>query len=175
MALELSPFVFQIAGYQNSGKTTLTEKVIAGLADLGESAVTIKHHGHGGRPDVAANKDSSRHMAAGAKASIVEGEGRLLLHAENNHWSLEAQIELASSFQPDFIIIEGHKKAQYPKVLLLKNISEIPLFQQSVNVKAVFCWDMEIAAELKGIPVFSIDDDSGLEWLISCLHARDFH
>ena len=54
--------VFQIVGYQNSGKTTLMEKVISGAAEKGVRVAYIKHHGHGGAPDA---KDSTRHQQAG--------------------------------------------------------------------------------------------------------------
>lgn len=48
-----SPSILQIVGYQNSGKTTLVEKVVHALAERKMKVATIKHHGHGGFPEVA--------------------------------------------------------------------------------------------------------------------------
>lgn len=44
--------ILQIVGYQNSGKTTLMEKLIQALTYEGMKVATIKHHGHGGYPEV---------------------------------------------------------------------------------------------------------------------------
>ena len=49
MAL-VTPFIFQIVGYQNSGKTTFLNKLISHLTAVGINTATIKHHGHGGKP-----------------------------------------------------------------------------------------------------------------------------
>ena len=73
-----APSILQIVGYQNSGKTTLVEKVVHALAERKMKVATIKHHGHGGFPEVA-QKDSERHRKAGAVVSSVEGAGLLSL------------------------------------------------------------------------------------------------
>ena len=44
---------------------------------------TIKHHGHGGFPEVA-QKDSERHRKAGAIVSSVEGAGLLSFFIKRN-------------------------------------------------------------------------------------------
>ncbi len=54
--------ILQIVGFQNSGKTTLTEKLIFRASIAGLKAASIKHHGHGGTPDTElSSKDSIRH------------------------------------------------------------------------------------------------------------------
>jgi molybdopterin-guanine dinucleotide biosynthesis protein B len=88
------PVIFQVVGYQNSGKTTFTAKLIETLVESGLKTVTIKHHGHGSRPDVVERKDTEKHLAAGARASIIEGDGRLILQADNYESTLEDQITL---------------------------------------------------------------------------------
>ncbi len=53
--------ILQIVGYQNSGKTTFVEKLAEKLGQLGVKIGCLKHHGHGGEPDVfAEGKDSDR-------------------------------------------------------------------------------------------------------------------
>ena len=48
-----SPSILQIVGYQNSGKTTLVGKIVHVLTESEMKVATIKHHGHGGFPEVA--------------------------------------------------------------------------------------------------------------------------
>ena len=64
-AYKPSPAV-SFVGRQNSGKTTLLEKVIAELAAQGLSIGTLKHHGHSKFQIDIPGKDSYRHRAAGA-------------------------------------------------------------------------------------------------------------
>ncbi|MPU17873.1 molybdopterin-guanine dinucleotide biosynthesis protein MobB, partial [Acinetobacter baumannii] len=45
MAMGKAPSILQIVGYQNSGKTTLVEKVVYALAEQNMKVATIKHHG----------------------------------------------------------------------------------------------------------------------------------
>ncbi len=85
--------ILQIVGYQNSGKTTLVEKVVYALAEQNMKVATIKHHGHGGFPEVA-QKDSERHRKAGAVVSSVEGAGFLSLSSLRENWSLQEIIQL---------------------------------------------------------------------------------
>jgi molybdopterin-guanine dinucleotide biosynthesis adapter protein len=161
MAL-VKPVIFQVVGYQNSGKTTFLLKLIQTLTTHGLKTVTIKHHGHGGKPDVVLQKDSSRHLEAGAFASLVEGDGRLVLQVEESEWSLEEQLRLMEHFQPDVILIEGHKQKHYPKLLLLKDQADISLLSKVENVKAIIYWDKNFDAKTLAqfdIPSYPIESE----------------
>lgn len=137
------PFVFQVVGYQDSGKTTLSEALIRRLKEAGMAVVSIKHHGHGGKPDIPAGKDSSKHIRAGASASLVEGGGRLVLHSENESWPLEEQIKILSAFNPDVILIEGHKNATYPKIVLIRSVDDERGLLNLENIIAAAYWNAE--------------------------------
>ncbi|KON89456.1 molybdopterin-guanine dinucleotide biosynthesis protein MobB [Sporosarcina globispora] len=166
------PVIFQVSGYQNSGKTTLVNKLITLLKEKGLSVITIKHHGHGGKPEIPGEKDSSSHIESGAAASFVEGGGRLLIHAEKESWSLEEQVRIALRLKPDVVLIEGHKKASFPKALLLRSDEDIHLMGELTNICAIFCWDDKVikcnTADFEA-PFFSIHDPKGPEWLIEYL------
>ncbi|MBT2653843.1 molybdopterin-guanine dinucleotide biosynthesis protein B [Bacillus sp. ISL-18] len=163
MAL-VKPFIFQVVGYQNSGKTTILTKLIKNLSDRGRRTVTIKHHGHGGKPAVPEQKDSSRHLSSGALASLVEGSGRMILQADPQNLSLEEQIELIKFFQPDVIIIEGYKYKDYPKLLLLRNKEDLPLLDVTTKICAVGYWSEELNNDYL-YPSFSINDDAMIHWI----------
>lgn len=169
----VNPTIFQIVGFQNSGKTTLIKKVINELAQLGLTAVTIKHHGHGGKPDFQEGKDSYQHLQAGAIATLVEGDGHLLLQAERNEWSLEEKLELISFFQPNVILIEGHKHESFPKGVLIRKKEDLSLLEQLQNIKVVFYWD-QLNNNLETIQAFSIHDENGPQWLARFLQRRSF-
>lgn len=168
MAL-VRPVIFQVVGFQNSGKTTITSKLIETLTNQGLKTVTIKHHGHGGRPDVAGQKDSTKHLAAGAAASLVEGGGRLILHAEQCEYDLKEQIELMKFFHPDVILVEGYKREGYPKLLLIRDKQDLPLVDLVNNVHAVVYWKEEmknlIFAKLE-VPGFHISNEAAIDWTV---------
>lgn len=168
----VKPIIFQVVGYQNSGKTTLTSKLIETLSTHGLKTVTIKHHGHGGKPDVADQKDSAIHLSAGAIASLVEGEGRLILQAEKCEFSLEQQIELLKFFHSDVILVEGHKSENYPKLLLVRDNRDLPLLDLVNNVLAVVYWKEEmvdlISAKLD-VPAFLIYDEAVISWTVQMI------
>ena len=169
MAL-VNPLIFQVVGFQNSGKTTIMTKIIAGLSHQKWSIVTIKHHGHGGQPDVVKDKDTSKHIDAGAICSVVEGNGRLILHAEQSSCNLAQQIQLVSIFNPDLILVEGHKRSEFPKVVLLRDQEEDhKLLEELENIKAVFYWQQVIPNNVPDVPCFHINDEKGLIWLIDYL------
>lgn len=68
--------ILQIAGFKNSGKTTLINHWVKTIKATGLSVVVIKHHGHGAKLDMPdETKDSMRYLASGADASIVSGAG----------------------------------------------------------------------------------------------------
>lgn len=168
MAVVKKPIVLQVVGYQNSGKTTLVKKIIENLAARNFSVATIKHHGHGGKPDMIENKDSSEHISAGALASLVEGDGRLLLQGEKPTWTISEQLAILSPLHPDIIIIEGYKNEDYPKIVILRTIEDRVLLERLSNIKAVLYWDESLSKEknkFSTLPFFSIRDEQVCEWI----------
>lgn len=168
MAL-VKPVLFQVAGYQNSGKTTLSIKLIEELSASGLKIATIKHHGHGGKPDVLETKDSGRHIKAGATVSLVEGGGRIIIQAEDVPWSLAKEIEMLSFFKPDVIIIEGYKNERYPKAVILRDKNDLELLEKLPNIKIIFHRDPKLASQLidSGFPVFDTEDEAGYKWILN--------
>jgi molybdopterin-guanine dinucleotide biosynthesis adapter protein len=156
----VKPFIFQIAGYKNSGKTTLVQGVIRELQRQGYTAVTIKHHGHGGRPDVLENKDSSLHIRAGAMASLAEGGGSILLQADRIDWPLERLVQLMAIFAPDIILIEGYKEECYPKAVIVRDLDEASGLSCLENIHAVITplLPEEVSPFFNRIPVWPIRD-----------------
>lgn len=170
MAL-VEPFVFQVVGYQNSGKTTVVSKLVSRLKSDGRNIAVIKHHGHGGKPAVPESKDSTQHLLAGADVSLVEGDGRLILQAEQPTWNLAEEIRIAQFFQPDLILVEGHKTASYPKLLLLRDVDDLELLEKVSGVVAVFVWQPELIEDVtqQNFRCFLIRDSAGMDWVVGYL------
>jgi molybdopterin-guanine dinucleotide biosynthesis adapter protein len=173
----VEPFLFQIAGYQNSGKTTVVTKLIEHLKRAGLTVSTLKHHGHAGELDLP-EKDSARHFQAGAQAALVEGNGTLQLHAsvpgEHQH-SVEKLLQILQAFNPDAIVIEGYKNKPFPKAVIIKQESDLELLKSLENIHAVICWpemvgtvdDSELA-----LPVFEINSGGFFSWFLEqCLNT----
>lgn len=165
MAL-VKPVLFQIAGYQNSGKTTLSLTLIKQLTSAGLKVATVKHHGHGGKPEVVEAKDSDKHMKAGAAVSLVEGGGRMIIQAENGPWSLSEEIDMLSFFKPDVILIEGYKNEPFPKAVILRDEKDLELVEKLQNIQVVLCRDPGLLDLLKDIapPVLNMED--GVNWIL---------
>lgn len=155
--------LIQICGYSNSGKTTLVNKLVNKFSKENKRIFTIKHHGHGTKPSIVENKDSSSHINNGAVGSLVEGDGRILLQLEDGVKTLDQQIQMATFFNPDLILIEGHKRESYPKVVIIKKQEELQLIQNLTNIKLVIVWE-EYFKELinETIKVVSIKQEEEL-------------
>lgn len=149
--------IFQVVGYQNSGKTTLMEQLIKEAAVNNLRVASIKHHGHGGIPEVESIKDSMRHDRAGAEIVAVEGGGVLRLSAKRDHWNLKDIITLYQHFPIDLILIEGYKRATYPKIVILQMEEDYALLTELSEIICVLYWPTYTGELPTHYPTFSID------------------
>ncbi|TWT27208.1 molybdopterin-guanine dinucleotide biosynthesis protein B [Planomicrobium sp. CPCC 101110] len=114
--------ILQIVGFKNSGKTALLSRLIGIAKENGKAVSAIKHHGHGGPPEMPpGTADSTRFFDAGAESSIVCGGGVIQLHQRQRDSGLDSLIPMALMAKPDFILVEGYKKAEYDKIVLVRS------------------------------------------------------
>ena len=114
-----SPAV-SIIGRQNSGKTTLIEKIITGLSAETIRIGTIKHHGHPEFDIDIPGKDSYRHRAAGAQASAILSSKRFALIGDlEQEMSCFDVLDLMPNF--DLVIIEGFRGVGLPTIELFRH------------------------------------------------------
>lgn len=165
--------ILQVVGYQNSGKTTLMEQLIAQATTEGFRVGTIKHHGHGGIPMIESSKDSSRHEQAGASITAVEGAGTLRMSIHQSNWQLADILAIYSSIEMDLILIEGYKKEHYPKVVLLRQAEDQSLLQQVTNIVCVLYWPTYPLDKPLNYPTFSINEKAQyLDFLMQEMRRR---
>ncbi|WP_010529921.1 molybdopterin-guanine dinucleotide biosynthesis protein B [Lentibacillus jeotgali] len=147
--------ICQITGFKNSGKTTLMSQLIRYFSEEGLKVGSLKHHGHGGEPDMAEGTDSEKHFKSGSVISGVQGGGltQLTLHRP---FEIEELIQFYGRFKLDLLLVEGYKQADYPKIVLIKNKAELSLLQEVSNIIAVVTCDVHL--ENPGYPAFDMND-----------------
>ena len=109
-------------GYQNSGKTTLVEKVIAELTRRGLRVGSLKHHGHHGFDIDVPAKDSWRHHQAGSKHVGLICGTRWAEYADTRaEDEMPARELLARYADVDVVIVEGYKTEGFDNIVVARS------------------------------------------------------
>lgn len=110
-----------VVGYKNSGKTTLISRWIRLLKERGLTVAVLKHHGHGGQPELADNgTDTDEFLNNGANATVVAGGGAVQFTWNEEPDFLQLK-EMAALGKPDILLIEGYKEERGDKVILVRD------------------------------------------------------
>jgi molybdopterin-guanine dinucleotide biosynthesis protein B len=153
--------VLGVAGWKNSGKTTLIVRLVGELTRRGLSVSTVKHAHHGFEIDDA-GADSARHRRAGAREVAVVSSARIAIVHELRQETEPSLEDVLSRLSPaDLVIVEGWKSAPIPKIEVRRreqNSSE-PLADRDPRVIAIAA-DHEIDGV--DLPVYALDDIAGL-------------
>ena len=108
--------VFGVTGWKNTGKTTLTERLVVEMVGRGLRISTIKHAHHDTEIDHP-GRDSYRHRQAGAGQVIVSSPRRWALMTELRDATEPPLPDLLARLDPcDLVLIEGYKSAEHPKI-----------------------------------------------------------
>ena len=106
--------IVSIVGRKNTGKTSLTVKVIEELTNRGYKVASIKHSHHTMEMD-RENTDTWKHKEAGSK--VVVGIGSTTFFNVRQNLELNRLLYLIKHMDNvDFVVIEGFKKYNYPKI-----------------------------------------------------------
>ncbi|WP_153720721.1 molybdopterin-guanine dinucleotide biosynthesis protein B [Sporosarcina cascadiensis] len=110
-----------VTGFKNSGKTALISHWITVLRSEGLEVAVLKHHGHGGAPELPpVHTDTVQFLEAGAVSTLVAG-GNMIQLIQQKYQSFEELKTLTASNQPDVLLIEGYKQEVGEKIVLLRN------------------------------------------------------
>lgn len=157
--------VFGITGWKNSGKTTLTVKLVAELTQRGWSVSTVKHAHHEFDIDKEGT-DSYRHRKAGAGEVAIVSDRRWALMHELAGEQEPPLNDIIGRFSPcDLVLVEGYKREHHKKIETrrLEGRSGQPLTLNDPTILAIAS-DHPVAGE--HVPVYDIDDIPGLADLI---------
>lgn len=161
-----APFVVGVAGWKNSGKTTLVTRLVAELVRRGYRVSTIKHSHH----DItceADGTDSARHKEAGAQAVVVISPAGWARIGEGEALALNPEPEpplsdvIARLPPTDIVLVEGLKRAPIPKIEVRRSAQGIgpPLAAEDPLVFAIAADHLVSDAN---VPAFSLDDVDGV-------------
>ncbi len=149
--------LFGVTGWKNSGKTTMTERLVACLTGRGYRIATIKHAHHDFDIDIEGT-DSWRHRKAGAAEVAIVSARRFAVMHENGDDGEPGLDAIAARLSPcDLVLVEGYKRESHKKIELLREGSHAGprLSADDPNIVAVAC---DRPPEGETLPVFFIDD-----------------
>jgi molybdopterin-guanine dinucleotide biosynthesis protein B len=148
---------FAIVGFgRSSGKTTVIQALIKELRARGYAVATIKHiQGHF---DVA-EKDTELHARAGAlSVTAVSPKGIAIMRYDISP-NLENALKTVSP-KASFILVEGFRHSELPKILCLSNRKVPEKEEIGGNILAVIdaFGNSPIPESLGSIPIFRMED-----------------
>lgn len=149
--------VFGITGWKNSGKTTLTARLVSHLTGQGLRVSTIKHAHHEfdiDKPDT----DSFRHRQAGAsEVAIVSGYRWALMHELRNEQEPKLEEIIARLSPCDLVLVEGYKREAHFKIEARRrgSVDNKPLSEKDPAIIAIAA---DYPIEDSALPVFDLDD-----------------
>lgn len=149
--------IFGITGWKNSGKTTLTEQLVAEFVRRGYRVSTVKHAHHGFDIDKQGS-DSFRHRSAGAsEVAIVSGNRWALMHELRDETEPALDAIIARLAPCDLVLVEGYKREAHPKIECrrLGAKDTAPLATGDPNIVAVAA---DHRTDGAGLPMFALDD-----------------
>jgi molybdopterin-guanine dinucleotide biosynthesis protein B len=148
--------IFGITGWKNSGKTTLTEKLVAELVRRGWRVSTVKHAHHDFDIDKP-GADSYRHRQAGAtEVAIVSGRRWAVMHELRDEEEPPLAAILERMAPADIVIVEGYKREAHRKIEARRSEAKNrePLSPSDPNIVAVAA---DSAQPGETLPVFDLD------------------
>lgn len=153
--------VFGITGWKNSGKTTLTERLVTELVQRGFTVSTIKHAHHDFDIDVPGT-DSFRHRAAGASEVAIVSAHRWAVMHEARGAAEPTLPEILARLSPcDVVLVEGYKHDDHLKIEARRKdtATRAPLAETDPRIVAVAT---DFAVDDPSVRAFHLDDIAGI-------------
>jgi molybdopterin-guanine dinucleotide biosynthesis adapter protein len=165
----VTPPLFGIVGWKNSGKTTLMARLIANFAARGLDVAAVKHAHHGFDVDHE-GRDSFRYREAGARTVAVSSAKRFAIMTEIRERPEPTLAELVQYIErADIILVEGFKSEGHPKLEARRREArdQTPIAPDDASILAIAA---DFPVEANGLPVFPLDDVEAIasfiaEWI----------
>jgi molybdopterin-guanine dinucleotide biosynthesis protein B len=158
----MTPPMFGIIGWKNSGKTTLAARLITELCRRGYVVSAIKH-AHENFDIDKPGRDSYELRKAGARQVILSSPKRWALMHELRGQPEMQFTQIVSEVGPcDVIVIEGYKRETFPKIEIRRDAaaSRQPLGGSSPQVVAIA--SDRPGEEADALPKFHLDEVGGM-------------
>ena len=161
---EMGQRVIGVAGFKNSGKTTLVEKLVGHLSAAGYRVSTVKHAHHSFDIDHE-GRDSFRHRKAGATEVAVISRDRTAIIHELRGDEPPSLDQVLARLQPcDLVIVEGYKRDSHDKIEVRNLALDHPALAGSDPTVVAIAANGGIAGTT--VPVFDRDDVAALAGFI---------
>lgn len=136
---------FGIAGWKNSGKTSLVASLVTEITNRGLTVSTIKHAHHAFDLDTP-NTDSFKHREAGANEVILVSAKRWAIqHELRDQEEPDFETMLTKLSPCDLVLVEGYKRENIAKLEIIGDSNDRDaLWSKDDNIKAIAC-DAKIA------------------------------
>lgn len=147
--------VYGIIGWKNAGKTSLMERLVAGITRRGYSVSTVKHVHHAvdlDRPE----SDTFRHRVAGAREVALAAVDRLALMVEHRGPEPDLAAILARMTEVDLILVEGFKRESHPRIEVFRREAGHPLIQPLDPLVRAVATDAAVSS--LPVPILDLND-----------------
>jgi molybdopterin-guanine dinucleotide biosynthesis protein B len=154
----MTPPLFGITGWKNSGKTTLMVRLIGELTRRGYAVSVIKH-AHAGFEIDHQGRDSFKMREAGAREVALSSPRRFALMRELGDAPEMKFEEVLVHIGPcDVILVEGFKREPFPKIEIRRDgaASREALHEEFPQIVAIASDRPE--TEGGSLPTFYLDD-----------------
>lgn len=162
----MRPPLFGVAGWKNSGKTTLMVGLIGEISRRGYAVSVIKH-AHGKFEIDHEGRDSFKMRKAGACQVALSSPRRFALMRElGDAPEMSFADVLSHAGACDLVLIEGFKRETFPKIEIRRNgaVSREPLSPACPGVAAIASDQPDM--EREPLPAFHLDDIAGMATFI---------
>jgi molybdopterin-guanine dinucleotide biosynthesis adapter protein len=168
----VTPPLFGVVGWKNSGKTTLMAKLIANFAARGLEVGAVKH-AHNGFDIDQEGRDSFRYRQAGAGTVAISSAKRFAIMRELRGAPEPRLSELVRHMPGvDLILIEGFRRESHPKLEVRRRaaLQRTPLAPEDPSILAIAA-DFEV--EGGSLPVFHLDGTEAIaEFILATVLPR---
>ncbi|HZP09737.1 molybdopterin-guanine dinucleotide biosynthesis protein B [Methyloceanibacter sp.] len=169
----MKPPLFGVAGWKNSGKTTLMANLVAELSGRGLVVSVIKHAHE--RFDIDhPGRDSFKLREAGAAQIALSSPRRFALMRELRGEPELVFADICRYLGPcDLVLVEGFKRENFPKIEIRREgaASREPLLGTFPGIVALASDRPE--AEVASLPTFHLDDKTAIaDFIIEHLDVK---
>lgn len=152
--------ILGIAGWKNSGKTTLVSSLITELTNRNIRVSTLKHAHHDFDIDQPGT-DSYKHRKAGAKEVLIVSSRRwALIHEEAEVGKTDLTTMLGKLEDTDLVLVEGFKSLSFPKLEIRREDSSGP--DLAPNDKDIIAIVSDRPVSEHNMQAFDLDDIKGI-------------
>lgn len=147
---------FGIAGWKDSGKTSLVSRLVTEITNRGLNVSTIKHAHHAFDLDEP-HTDSFKHRQAGATEVVLVSSNRWAIQHELRSKDEPPFEEILQKLTPcDLVLVEGYKSGKIAKLEIRGNNSTSPLLWENDGYVKAIASDTQLAN--CPLPYFKRDD-----------------